>query len=236
NARDLKKYERGLKMVPLLIHLPPSTDDIQQGGRDERDVANEVISQAQVMYSIFSSTLTKGMGASIYGQRHFSFEIEAKDGLIKYYAVVPSVLVETAKQAIQSAYPTARIEEKRPENIFNPGNPAKNISGAELHLKKKSYLPIATYEETKRDASMAILNALSTVGQNEGAVVQVLFRPASVDWAKPAKEYVETTQKGKTKVTLGSHFSDYLLDILKAPFEPPADPKKEEKVEQITTI
>ncbi|MDO5451987.1 MAG: TraM recognition domain-containing protein [Candidatus Saccharibacteria bacterium] len=236
NARDLKKYERGLKMVPLLIHLPPSTDDIQQGGRDERDVAGEVISQAQVMYSIFSSTLTKGMGASIYGQRHFSFEIEARNGLIKYYAVVPSVLVETAKQAIQSAYPTARIEEKRPENIFNDGNPAKNISGAELHLKKKSYLPIATYEDTKRDASMAILNALSTVGQDEGAVVQVLFRPASVDWAKPVKEYVETTQKGKSKATIGSHFGEYLLDIIKAPFEPPADPKKEEKIEQVTTI
>ena len=109
NKRKLKKYERGLKMVPLLIHLPPSTDDIQQGGRDERDLNTEIISQAQVMYSILSSTIKKGMNANLYGQRHFSFEIEAKDGLIKYYAVVPVVLVETVKQAIQSAYPTARL-------------------------------------------------------------------------------------------------------------------------------
>lgn len=25
--REAKKYERGLKMMPLLIHLPPTTDD-----------------------------------------------------------------------------------------------------------------------------------------------------------------------------------------------------------------
>ena len=36
--RQAKNYERGLKMMPMLIHLPPSTDDIQGGGRDERDV------------------------------------------------------------------------------------------------------------------------------------------------------------------------------------------------------
>ncbi len=56
--RDRKNYERSLKMVPMLIHLPPSTDDIQGGGRDERDVNDEQISEAQVMYSIVSSTLT----------------------------------------------------------------------------------------------------------------------------------------------------------------------------------
>ena len=30
--REGKELERGLKMVPMLIHLPPQTDDIQ-GGR-----------------------------------------------------------------------------------------------------------------------------------------------------------------------------------------------------------
>lgn len=235
--RKLKKYERGLKMVPLLIHLPPSTDDIQQNGRDERDINTEIISQAQVMYSILASTIKKGMNANLYGQRHFSFEIEAKDGLIKYYAVVPVVLVETVKQAIQSAYPTARLEEKRPDNIFERDHTAKTVSGAELLLKKKGYYPIATYEETKRDASMALLNALSKVGKGEGAVVQVLFRPTSTEWAKEAKEYVEATQKGKSvKTSVGSHFGEYLLDILKAPFEPPAEHKDEQKVEQITIV
>ena len=116
NLRKAKKYERGLKMVPLLIHLPPTTDDIDAGSRDNRDIINEAISKAQVMYSILSSTITKGYKTKMYGQRHFSFEIIAKDGFIKYYAIVPAVLTETVKQAIQSSYPTARVEEKREEN------------------------------------------------------------------------------------------------------------------------
>ena len=111
--RKSKRYERGLKMVPLLIHLPPSTDDIEGGGRDKRDIALEAISKSQVMYSILASTITKGFKTKLYGQRHFSFEIIAKDGFIRYYAIVPAVLTETVRQAIQSAYPTARIEEKR---------------------------------------------------------------------------------------------------------------------------
>ena len=77
--RLIKEAERGLKMIALEIHLPPSTDDIQGGGRDERDVANEAISQAEVMYSIIASTLTKGKEARIFGQKHISFEITARD-------------------------------------------------------------------------------------------------------------------------------------------------------------
>ncbi len=129
--RKAKKYERGLKMVPLLIHLPPTTDDIDGGGRDKRDVANEVISKAQVTYSILSSTLTKGFKTRLYGQRHFSFEIIAKDGFIRYYAIVPAVLTETVKQAIQSAYPTAGIGKKREENISPPAGRSENAPAAE---------------------------------------------------------------------------------------------------------
>ena len=57
--RKAKEYERSLKLIPMLIHLPPSTDDIQGGGRDERDVNDEAISQATIMYTIISSTLKK---------------------------------------------------------------------------------------------------------------------------------------------------------------------------------
>ena len=32
--RKSKKYERSLKMVPLLIHLPPTTDDIDSGSKN----------------------------------------------------------------------------------------------------------------------------------------------------------------------------------------------------------
>ena len=227
--RKAKKYERGLKMVPLLIHLPPSTDDIEANGRDKRDVANEAISKAQVMYSILSSTITKGFKTTLYGQRHFSFEIIATDGIIRYYAIVPAVLTETVKQAIQSSYPTAKIEEKAEENIFAPDGKIENVAGAELTLNKDYYLPIATYEDTKRDASMGILNALSALNNGEGAAVQILFRPASKDWSSTGKTYIENVQKGKKVKTGGAIISDFIVDIIKAPWEVPQEHEKSQE-------
>ena len=230
--RKSKRYERGLKMVPLLIHLPPSTDDVESSGRDKRDIALETISKSQVMYSILASTVTKGFKTKIYGQRHFSFEIIAKDGFIRYYAIVPAVLTETVKQAVQSAYPTARIEEKREENIFAPRGTVNNIAGAELTLNKDSYLPIATYEDTKRDASMAILNALSAVKQDEGASVQILFRPAQKNWSEKAKQHLENLQKGKTTTkTVGAGIGQFAMDVIRAPWEVPDLHEKHEVTE-----
>ena len=108
-VQEAKNYERGLKMVPIRIHLPPPSDDLEVCGRDERDVVDEVLSEAQTMYNIIASTATKGFKTKLYGQRHISFEIVASDGLVRYYAVVPAVLTETIKQAISAAYPAARL-------------------------------------------------------------------------------------------------------------------------------
>ena len=234
--RKAKKYERALKMVPLMIHLPPTTDDIQAGGRDTRDIVNEAISKAQVMYSILSSTLTKGVKTRLYGQRHFSFEIVAKDGFIKYYAVVPAVLTETVKQAVQSAYPTARVEEKKEDNIFEGGIGVAGVAGAELSLNKDCYLPIATYEDTKRDAETAILTTLSSVTKNEGAAVQILFRPAQNNWSEVGKTRIESIQKGEKTKTVGAGFGQLAMDIIRAPWEVPDMHETHQETTQITQV
>ena len=239
--REIKNAERGLKMIAMLIHLPPTTDDIQAGGRDERDVANEAISQAQVMYSIIASTLTKGRNAKIYGQKHISFEIVAKDGLIKYYAVVPAVLTETVRQAIVSAYPTARVEETERENIFSRTAKLDGVAGGELKLKKEYVYPIATYEDTKRDASLAILNALSAVKEGDGVGVQVIFRPKNTEWTKKSEEWVKNIKEGNNKNTSfaksNNFFNDFgqLFELLWKPLEAHESEKREE-VKVLTNI
>src|ERR1700736_4065445 len=73
--REQKNYERGLKIVPLRIHLPPPSDDIDVGSRDARDVTDETISKATAIYNIIASTIKKDFKSSFYGQRHFAFEI-----------------------------------------------------------------------------------------------------------------------------------------------------------------
>ena len=55
-VRGRKNYERALKMVQVMIQLPPSSEDKEVGSRDIRDVTDESISQAQTMYDIIAST------------------------------------------------------------------------------------------------------------------------------------------------------------------------------------
>src|SRR5471030_1578454 len=69
--REQKNFERGLKMVPLLIHLPPVSEDTEIGNRDARDVLDENISKAEILYGIIASTFQKSFKNKFYGQRHF---------------------------------------------------------------------------------------------------------------------------------------------------------------------
>jgi hypothetical protein len=72
--REQKNFERGLKMVPMLIHLPPPSEDTDSKGRDVRDIIDENISKAQILYSILASTFQKGFKNKFYGQRHVALE------------------------------------------------------------------------------------------------------------------------------------------------------------------
>ena len=237
--RRAKNYERGLKMVPMLIHLPPSTDDIQSSGRDERDVTNEALSQAQVMYSIIASTLTKGFKSKMFGQRHIAFEIIASDGLIKYYAVVPAVITETVKQAVVSAYPTARLEEIEQESIFARDVTTEQVAGGEMSLKKEFVFPISTYEDSQRDASLGILNAMSVTKPGEGLAVQLLFRPTDGSWTECSEEVVKNIRAGKklasaSKKALGE-IALLIKDFIQAFWRPPDD-RADDKTEQISSL
>jgi hypothetical protein len=236
--REAKNYERGLKMVPMIIHLPPTTDDIDAGSRDERDVNEEELSQAEVMYNIISSTAMKGFKSKIYGQRHLSFEIVAKDGLILYYVVVPIVLVDVVRQAIAAAYPSARLEEVEEHNIFSAAGKLSGTIGGEFTLKKSFMYPIATYQESKRDAARAILNALSGATREDGVGVQILIRPAQEGWVRAALNKVEHIKKDRASGKKSGH-SAALKGIGSALWKPPSadDHKDERGVEtQLTSV
>lgn len=218
-VREAKNYERGLKMVPLYIHIPPMSTDIEGGGRDERDLTEEVISQAQVMYNIIASTAVKGFKSKVYGQRHMSFEIVAHEGLVHYYAVVPTVLVGVIQQAVSAAYPSARLEEVSERNIFNPVGKITGTIGGEFTLKKDFAYPIATYQDSKRDATRALLDALSKATKEDGVGIQILIRPAQDGWTKVARSVAEGIRKNKGKPSPGSMKFDGLLQALWKPPE-----------------
>lgn len=236
--REAKNYERGLKMIPMLIHLPPTSEDLEGGGRDERDVTEEMLSQAQVMYNIIASTALKGFKHRIYGQRHVSFEIVARQGLVYYYVVAPIVLVDVVKQAVAAAYPSARLEEVEEHTIFAEGTRMTGTIGGEFILKKDFVYPIATYRDTKRDASRALLNALSTAGRQDGIGVQFLIRPAQESWVRSAMSAVERIKKDRASGRaagnglMGAHMA---RDVAESLWRVPGTAENQREEKQIDT-
>lgn len=222
--REQKDFERGLKMVPLLIHLPPISEDTEVGGRDSRDVLDENISKAQVLYNIVAGTVQKGFKSDFYGQRHFSFEIIGHKGFVNFYAAVPVALVEVVKQAVVSAYPSARMEEVAEHNIFNASGKISATTGGELTLKEHFAYPISTYQELKRDAMQSMLNALSTLEKEDGAGIQIMVRPAPGGWRKQASDIASKKRKGKAgKKSAGEELFWYFKQIFIALVKPPED-------------
>lgn len=219
--REAKNYERGLKMVPLLIHLPPPSDDLDAKSRDSRDLADENISKAQTLYNIISSTAQKGFKAKLYGQRHISFEIIAQKGRVHFYTAVPVVMVSVVEQAVLSAYPNARLEEVAEHNIFSPIGKISGTVGGELVLKESFAYPIATYQEIKRDTMQALLNSLSTLQREDGASIQILLRPASDSWRKTSNDAAGKRRQGKKDKKGGALVFGWLKDFFIAPVKPP---------------
>lgn len=231
-----KSYERGLKMVPLLIHLPPQSEDAETGGRDVRDVVDENISKAQIIYNIVASTIQKGFTTRIYGQRHFGFEIVGSQGFVYFYAAVPVSMVDVVNQAIVSAYPTARVEEVAEHNIFSSVGKLTGTVGGEMNLKESFAYPIATYQDLKRDALQAILNALSTLEKTDGAGIQILIRPADSSWRKQASVIAGKKRKGKDKSITASVLAKQMVTALVKPPESSGDDKSSQPKADLSTL
>jgi len=224
NKHEDVAYERGVEMVPVLIHLPPISDDTEVNGRDIRDIVDENISKAQIIYNIIASTTEKGFKNRWFGQRHFSFEIVGVRGFVYLYAAVPADMLDVLKQAITSAYPSTRLEVTSEHNIFSQAGGINGVVGGEFNLKESFAYPIATYQDLKRDALQSILNALSALEATDGASIQILFRPVDSSWRKQASTQATQKRKGSKDVSASILAKQMVTALVK----PPESTKHEE--------
>jgi len=234
--REMKNYERGLKMVPLLIHLPPMSEDIDAPGRDTRDIVDENISKAQTLYNIIASTAQKGWKSRLYGQRHIALEIIGSKGFVYFYAMVPLALVDVVKQAISSAYSSAQVEEVAEHNIFNRVGKLSSVVGGEFALKKDYAYPIATYQEIRRDTMQAILNALSTLEAEDGASVQILLRPAQGHWRQNATNVAAQLRKGEKQGSAAQTLFAVGKQFVTALSQPPQTDKGDKDKKELSNL
>jgi hypothetical protein len=222
--RKAKGIERGLKMVPILIHLPSPSDDTAGGSRDVREVMREKIAQGEILYSLIAGTAQTGFKSAFYGQRHIAFELIADDGLIHFYAAVPVGMVSVVEKAIMTAYPGARLEEVEDHNIFNKEGRIAGTLGGELTLKADTAYPIATFKDLERDPMEALLNTLSTLQTGDGAGIQFMLRPANPAWVKRSTKLA--AKQAKAHHISGFSAKDIALAAVKAPEAPGASAGK----------
>ncbi len=133
----------------------------------------------------------------LYGQPHLSFEIanSAKDEEIIFFVAVPKKFREAIEKQINSFFPNASLELSQDFNIFYPGSAT---CASILKLKNDYVFPIKTYENQEIDPLNALTNALSKLDRaDEGAAVQLVFRPVAPGWRIKGRKIAREMQQGK---------------------------------------
>ncbi len=198
---------RSLNMVALLVTVPKEIKPITEEAKKEE---KEIISIAEQVYANLHAIKKKGLFSSIFGSDYLGIEIAAVNGEIRFYVITPRKYREYVEKTIQSQYPKSVIEESGDYNIFKPGY---KVKGGYMTLAKSYYLPIKTYQNLEADPLNSLTNALSKLKEDEGAVIQILFRPA-VKWSRRGKQIAKKMRSGKSLKSATSIISNQPSQII----------------------
>ncbi len=204
-TRRHKDVERSLKLVTLLVKIPP-LEVAQDSTRDFREQVRENASKAEGIFRMLTGIGRKKF--SLRGQRYVSFEVVANGKEIFFYIAVPAKLLVPVKKALGASYPGIQIEQKDDENIFSKTAMISGVVGGEFMLAKPSYYPLNTYQMSEQDAFVGIMSSLSNLDDGEGAAIQILIRPASKKWLRKArrasKQLLNSSKKSGSEKILGT--------------------------------
>ncbi len=194
------REERSLEYVLLQVAVP-------------RD--NEIkIDAAEQMFASLHSVYKSGFWSFLKVQEHLSFEIVARKEDIRFYISVPKRLTDLVEKQIHGAYPGADIKEVDEYSIFSQNG---KVAFTALRLKYSDYAPIRVYRDLPTDPLSSITSVLAKMGEDEGAVVQVIIQPAGSKWRSAGRSYI-------------SHIKKDEANPEKASFK--VDPKSMEAIEQ----
>jgi hypothetical protein len=112
---------------------------------------------------------------------------------ISFYVAIPEKVRNFVEQQIHAQYPHAEIIEEVDYNIFKPQS---HIMGAYLWFKNNSVYPFKTYRKMDSDPLVGILNPLSKIMEDEGAVIQFVVRPATNKWRSHGVHMIRKIREG----------------------------------------
>jgi DNA helicase HerA-like ATPase len=196
-------FRRDVLLVNIAKEAEEQAEKEQSGVKQKKDV-KEAIAVAETLYANLSgsgftrdfSYWKRRLYEFLTGEhRHIGLELVVQKGMIKFFVVTPHYLTEYTEQQIQAIYPTSQVTWIEDYNIFQP---TSAIVGTYLTLTQNPVLPIKTYKNIDGDPLDGITNTLSKFGEDEGAAIQILIRPAKPKWRARAWEIAKKMHNGKS--------------------------------------
>lgn len=222
--------------VVLLVTVPKELSEKEQQQSRSADPKEVIGSLETFMLNLGgipaarTANVLKNAWDNFWFGRHdeIALEIVANQGLIKFFVVTPRYLQQLVELQLHAQYPRAHIEEVPDYNIFTP---RASIMGGYLRLSKRSMFPIRTFRKIDSDPLNALTNVLSKFGEEEGAAIQILIRPAHAGWQKYGQRVADKLQHGKKlhEAMGAGGLGGYLRSTAKvatSSFESPADAAK----------
>ncbi len=173
------REKRSLEFVVLQVAVP-------------RDNEVKIDGAEQMFASLFSVKKSGGFLGFLKPQDHLSFEIVAKKEDIRFYVSVPEKLKDLVEKQIHGTYPGADVKEVDEYNVFSDHG---KVAFAAMKLSNASFYPIQIFKDLPTDPLSSLTAGLAKMGDNEGAVVQVLISPASSKWQKAGRSFTSKTKK-----------------------------------------
>ncbi|MBI2444018.1 MAG: type IV secretory system conjugative DNA transfer family protein [Candidatus Magasanikbacteria bacterium] len=183
----------------LLVRVPKEKKTETEQQRSAEAALNQIREEIAVADTFFSAVAglkrERGLMKWLKGRNdHLAFELVAKAGKISFYVAVPDKLRGFVEQQIHAQYPHAEITEALDYNLFTPYS---YIAGSYLWCKFKSAFPFKTYKKMDSDPLLALLNPLSKIGADEGALIQYVVRPASPRWRSQGVQMIRDIKEGQ---------------------------------------
>lgn len=203
-VRSRARLSRSLDIQMLQVLLPK---DIEQEEREEGigDSIKERIGVAEQFLSTLSVLPSSFFDRFVYGPPRIVFEIVARPhGGIFFYAGTHRAYIDHLEKQIYAHYPDAEVTPASEYTIFSLHD---TVRIATLTLRRKQYLPIATYKDLEVDPMQALTGALAKIQKSDAALIQYVLTPASRKEARRGAKAARRTIRGKQDDISSSSFS-----------------------------
>ncbi|MEI8344144.1 MAG: TraM recognition domain-containing protein [Candidatus Moraniibacteriota bacterium] len=192
------QVSRSMNMDLEVVRVTKIFKDRNEKAGDNQSWKEEIGAMEQLLVTLANIKEKKSLlGHLLYSEPYLALEIAnpSSSEEIFFYLAVPSKFRESIEKQVHSYFPNASIEKVPDYTIFMPGS---FTAAASLVLKKSHALPITTYEHMDIDPLNEISNALSKLETlDEGAVIQLVLRPAGKSWRRHGKEIAHKMQQGQ---------------------------------------